>query len=142
MKQRQMNLLEFIQEKTTSFIEWGEQQAGDSKAANRLRKAIDMYGHLYVLEQLCRQWAHLEREEALQRLKAEAGIPGASGQAADEKLWSYINCFKSLQAEVDRACQSEPAQAQPAQPQPEPPPSSPARPASSPAGSPGRTPPA
>ena len=109
-----MNLLEFIQEKTTSFIEWGEQQAGNSKAADRLHKAIDMYGHLYVLEQLCRQWAHLEREEALQRLKAEAGIPGASGQAVDDKLWSYVNCFKCLQAQVDEACL---ASARPSPPQ-------------------------
>jgi hypothetical protein len=108
-----MNLLDFIKEKTISFIDWGEEQAGDSEAADRLRKAILMYGHLYVLEQMTHRYGHLEREEAVARLKQEAGIPGACGQAIDDKLWSYINCFKSLQAEVDRACQSQPAQPQP-----------------------------
>ena len=136
-----MNLLEFIQEKTTNFIEWGEQQAGNSKAADRLRKAIEMYGHLYVLEQMTRRWAHLERQEAMARLKAEAGI-SSTGQAVDDKLWSYVNCFKCLQAQVDEACL---ASARPSPPQadaasPSGSASSPARPASPPAGSPARTP--
>ena len=92
-----MNLLEFIQEKTTNFLEWGEQQAGNSKAADRLRKAIEMYGHLYVLEQLCRQWAHLEREEAVARLKAES----ESEEAAD-----YLGTTTTFVMEDDELARS------------------------------------
>jgi hypothetical protein len=77
------------------------QSDGDTRAIDRLQRCIDNYGVLYLLQQLVTRFGQLPEQDAVERLREEAAIPGSCNEGVRQTLLRYVRTFKSLHAAVE-----------------------------------------